>query len=135
MTMNEPLKESIQATVDGVNETPVTPQDMIEIKTFVNGFARRPSLIDVSRHLQFDLQHPDQKTQAILLRYIGLIRTVEKGIPGASWDATGSRHMISDALLAAAAMAPLRYVENTIRFDVDDLLRSGLQMSHAAGRA
>lgn len=133
--MTQQTLESMQATVERVNQIAVSARDMLEVKGFVNTFNGRPTLVDVSHHLQFDLRLPNPKTEAILLRYIGLIRTAENGIPGATWDDVGSRHMISDALLAGAAVTPLRYINNVICFNPQELLSAGLRDCAIEGTA
>ena len=134
--MYQPLTESIQATMDRVNKINIAPEDMIEAIGYTNRIeAHSPTLIDLSHHLQFDLRLANEKIEAVLLRAVALIRTVEYGVPGSEWSSGESPAHISNALVAASALAPLRYIENAIRFDPNDLLAVGLYQSEALGTA
>jgi hypothetical protein len=135
-SMYQPLTESIQATMDRVNKINIAPEDMIEAIAYTNRFeAHSPTLIDMSHHLQFDLGLANEKIEAILLRAIALIRTVEYGVAGSTWGEEGTYSQISNALVGASALAPLRYIERTIRFDPDELLIVGLERSETLGSA
>jgi hypothetical protein len=133
--MYQPLKESIQATVDRVNHYSVKPEEMIKAIEYTNSKTKRMTLIDLSHHLRFDLALDDQKVEGILLRAVALIRTVEYGVAGSTWGEEGMLSQISNALVGASALAPLRYIECTIRFDPGELLAAGLGRSATLGNA
>ena len=134
--MYQPLAESIQATVDRVNKINIAPEDMIKAIGYTNHIeTHSPTLIDLSRHLQCDLQLPNEKVEAILLRAVALIRAIEYGLPGSTWGIEGMESLVSNAAVAASALAALRYIDSVVRFDPDDLLAIALQHSTTAGAA
>ena len=133
--MNHSLKESIEQTVHRVNAIKIAPQDMIDACEYSSGSKHRRTLIELSNHLRFDLDFSESKTEAILLRTVALLRSVESGVPGTSWGTEGIASLIPDAIIAAAATARLMFVDATIRFDTGELLNMGLRHSEPMGAA
>lgn len=133
--MNSRLKESVEQTVYRVNTTHIAAQDMIDACEYSSGGKQRRTLIELSNHLLYDLEFDKKKTEAILLRTVALVRSIESGIPGTSWGAEGAPSLIPDAIVAAAASARLLLVEGTIRFDASELLNVGLRHSEPMGFA
>ena len=108
---------------------------MIDACEYSSGGKQRRTLIELSNHLLYDLEFDKKKTEAILLRTVALVRSIESGIPGTSWGAEGAPSLIPDAIVAAAASARLLLVEGTIRFDASELLNVGLRHSEPMGFA
>jgi len=128
-------KEPMQATLDRANQVAVSAKEMIEAFAYTNVRERRMTLIDLSRHLRFDREFPDPKIEAMLLRAIALIRSIESGVPGTEWAGEGKPARVSSAIVAASASAPLRLIDNTIRFSAADLMAIALEHSTVCGEA